>query len=124
MNTDAIMTLLTELSGKMAEPATHVWQIYLKQTITFGALDLGFGTLFLVLAVWFTMKLLAKDEDGDYVILDPTYDDAEIDRFFIWAGILCLLIMGTLLIIRGTMYISNPEYWVIKDLAKSFITGY
>ena len=70
------------------------------------------------------MKLLAKDEDGDYVILDPNYGDAAMERFFIWAGILCLLITSIFLVVYGTMYISNPEYWAIKDLAKSFITGH
>ena len=124
MNADAIMMLLTELSGKMEKPAAHIWQVYLKQTITFGVLDLGFGISLLVLAGWLTIKLLAKDEDGDYVIFDPDYVEGETARFFIWAGIIGLFMVGIFLAVYGTMYISNPEYWVIKDLAKSFITGH
>jgi len=117
MNID-VTNIVNQLSEKLSAPAQQAWNILLQQQIVFGWMDLIFGLLMIIGMGIITRILLARNKSGKLKYLSGSYYDSdnEMCRVTLWIVNVILGMWGTLLIVYGIMYLTNPSYWAIMSL--------
>ena len=112
MDAQEIISLMTEVGNKLAEPAQHVLEIWLKQIMIFGVVDIVVGIVLLVIAtalLWKTLHMTAAEWAADAT--------------GIWGGLSIIAVIigavGIGLAIRGSMLLANPEYWFMQDILRT-----
>lgn len=112
MNAQEVISLMNEVGAKLAEPAQHVLEIWLKQIMIFGVVDIVVGIVLLVIVsalLWKTLHMTAAEWAADGT--------------GIWGGLSILSVIigavGIGLAIRGSMLLANPEYWFMQDILRT-----
>jgi|LSQX01.1.fsa_nt_gb hypothetical protein len=112
------VTLLNEIGGKLAEPAKHVLEIWIRQIMIFGIVDIVVGIIFFFVGlIFFNMWLNEPEESKNR----RPPDDISTLAFLAFIGFIGG-VFGLGLVLRGFMLLLNPEYWFVTDVL-GFVFG-
>lgn len=115
MNAQEIITLMNEVGAKLAEPAQHVLEVWLKQIMIFGIVDIVIGIILISVGLLFINSWLNEPEESKN---HRPPDDISTLAFLAFLGFIGGA-FGIGLAIRGSMLLANPEYWFMQDILRT-----